>query len=453
MSKKKEKFWTSILQGLLVLLLIAAIVALGFGFAGMFNQTDVPSDGDSSQSSSSSGSGNEDDDGDETGDDIFDGYTIVSENLITDYTLLEGRHLNNVGSTDENADYTTLETGIPVEAGKTYCFLYDGQVQSVSKVVYKTRSDQVGVDEWDPECVIGYADLVSMPITIPEGASYVFVSMYNGDTEDWGDWTKLELVEIEQKAATSADLSEYKMLTLGDSLSESGTWQDYVYQDTYLSYENLAVGGTKINVFADEVTEETLEGIDLVFVMGLFNSTSSEPGSVEDEASNAENASVCAGYKYIVEKLRGLKEDVKIVLASPHRPRADDVAEKAAAVGEVAEYYGLVFIDVYNEAWGNSEEEYDLYLRDTVHSTEEGYKREAEVIAPYLAEELTEGHIVYDYSVTEASERYFSIYNQYMEIENATERFEKFQSDEKAEEYLGTFYQTLYERLRSYAEY
>ena len=386
MSKKKEKFWTSILQGLLVLLLIAAIVALGFGFAGMFNQTDVPSDGDSSQSSGS-GSGNEDDD--ETGDDILAGYTIVSENLIKDYTLLEGRHLNNVGSTDANADYTTLETGIPVEAGKTYCFLYDGQVHDVSKVVYKTRSDQVAEGEWDPECVIGYADLVSMPITVPTGASYVFISMYNGSVTDWGDWTKLELVEIERKEATLADLSAYTMLTLGDSLSESGTWQDYVQRDTYLSYENLAVGGTKINVFADKVTQATLEGIDLVFVMGLFNSTGSVPGSVEDEPSNAENASVCAGYKYIVEKVRGLDGDVKIVLASPHRPRADDVAEKAAAVGEVAEYYGLRFIDLYNEAWGNTEEEYDLYLKDTVHSTDEGYKREAEVIAPYLVEELT----------------------------------------------------------------
>ena len=384
MGVKKEKFWTGIIQGLLVLLLIAAIVALSVGLAGMVKEQEPGAD---SSQSSGSGSGNEDDD--ETGDDILAGYTIVSENLIKDYTLLEGRHLNNVGSTDANADYTTLETGIPVEAGKTYCFLYDGQVHDVSKVVYKTRSDQVAEGEWDPECVIGTADLVSMPITIPAGASYVFVSMYNEYTADWGDWTGLELVEIERKEATLADLSAYTMLTLGDSLSESGDWQDYVYQDTYLSYENLAVGGTKINVFAEKVTEAALEGIDLVFVMGLFNSTGSVPGSVEDEPSNAENASVCAGYKYIVEKVRDLDGDVKIVLASPHRPRADDVAEKAKAVGEVAEYYGLLFIDLYNEAWGNTQEEYDLYLKDTVHSTSAGYKREAEVIAPYLVEELT----------------------------------------------------------------
>ena len=436
---------------LLVLFLIVAIAALSVGLAGMVKEQEPGADSSQSGGSVSDDGGSEEDD--ETGDDILAGYTIVSENLIKDYTLLKGRHLNNVGSTDANAEYITLETGIPVEAGKTYCFLYDGRVQDVSKAVYKTRPDQVAEGEWDPECVIGTADLVSMPITVPTGASYVFVSMANIFTADWGDWTGLELVEIERKAATVADLSGYTMLTLGDSLSESGDWQDYVQRDTYLSDDNLAVGGTKINVFAEKVTEATLEGIDLVFVMGLFNSTGSQPGTIEDEPSNAENASVCAGYKYIVEKLRGLKEDVKIVLASPHRPRADDVAEKAKAVGEVAEYYGLLFIDLYNEAWGNSEEEYDLYLKDTVHSTSAGYKREAEVIAPYLAEELLEGHIVYDHSVTEAADRYQSIYNQYMEIADPSYRYEKFQSDEKAEEYLGMFYQTLYERLRSYAEY
>ena len=111
---------------LLALLLIAAIAALSVGLAGMLKEQEPGADSSQSGGSVSDDGGTEEDD--ETGDDILAGYTIVSENLIKDYTLLEGRHLNNVGSTDENADYTTLETGIPVEAGKTYCFLYDGQV-------------------------------------------------------------------------------------------------------------------------------------------------------------------------------------------------------------------------------------------------------------------------------------------------------------------------------------
>ena len=143
---------------------------------------------------------------------------------------------------------------------------------------------------------------------------------------------------------------------------------------------------------------------------------------------------------------------MKIVLASPHRPRADDVEAKAEAVEAVAEYYGLVYIDLYHEAWGNIEEEYDLYLRDTVHSTDAGYRREADVIAPYLVQELTEGHIVYDYSVTDAAGRYNVVLNQYMMIEDPVERFEKFEADEEAKTYVSEYYATLYDRLYSYVK-
>ena len=71
---------------------------------------------------------------------------------------------------------------------------------------------------------------------------------------------------------------------------------------------------------------------------------------------------------------------MRIVLASPHRPRADDVAEKAKAVGMVAAYYGIPFIDLYNTAGFNALT-YDTFLRDAVHSSESGYEREAELIA------------------------------------------------------------------------
>lgn len=444
MSRNTQNVWTSILQVLLVLLLVAGIAGLCVGLAQAFPRDDVPTD-----SSDTGGSSSTDD---PVEGDLLEGYTIVSENLIKDYTLLPSCNLNNVGSTDPDENYTVLEKGIAVEPGKTYCFLYDGEPIIISKHAYMTKGDLVGTDEWDPERVIGTEVNVPNPFTVPEGASYVFISMFNEYTTEWGDWTGLELVEVERATPSLADLSDYTMLTLGDSLSESGQWQNYVYQDTYLNYENLAVGGTKINVFAENVTEETLEGIDLVFVMGLFNSTGSQPGTIEDEASNAENASVCAGYKYIVEKIRGFSPLMKIVLASPHRPRADDVEAKAEAVEAVAEYYGLVYIDLYHEAWGNTEEEYDLYLRDTVHSTDAGYRREADVIAPYLVQELTEGHIVYDYSVTDPADRYQLIYTQYMEIADAAERFEKFEADEEAKTYVSEYYATLYDRLYSYVK-
>ena len=69
------------------------------------------------------------------------------------------------------------------------------------------------------------------------------------------------------------------------------------------------------------------------------------------------------------------------------------------------------------------------------------------------AEDPSGVQIVYDETIEDAAERYHSIYEQYMQIEDAAERYARFQADEKAEAYLGKFYQTLYERLRSYAEY
>lgn len=55
-----------------------------------------------------------------------------------------------------------------------------------------------------------------------------------------------------------------------------------------------------------------------------------------------------------------------------------------------------------------------------------------------------------DYSL-DASERYYVVYNYYMEMSDASVRFALFQADTLAPDYLGTFYSTLYDRLRSYA--
>ena len=42
----------------------------------------------------------------------------------------------------------------------------------------------------------------------------------------------MECVELVRRAEATADLSGYTMMTLGDSLSEGGYWQDYVKEYT-----------------------------------------------------------------------------------------------------------------------------------------------------------------------------------------------------------------------------
>ena len=310
-------------------------------------------------------------------------------NLITDYTLREGRLLNNVGWTEENANYNTLNAGIPVKENTTYTFSVDSEPIVVAKVVYKdTDSIAGGVSGY-----IGSHTNVAT-FTTPVGCSYVFVSDL-ATTE----FTTVVLQEASEPKSlipsvtlkqdilpniVKSNLYGKKMMTLGDSLTEGGFWQKYVADRLGLSgFIDLGIGGSKVNVFADNVTKENIADVDIVTVMGVFNSSSSKAGTIEDEASNEPNASICAGYKYIVEKILTLKPSVKIVLMSPHRPRANDVAHKAEAVGNVAKYYGLPFIDIYNTAGFNGFT-YDIYLRDTVHSSYGdggGYEREAEVIA------------------------------------------------------------------------
>lgn len=307
---------------------------------------------------------------------------------------LDDKMLNNVGWYEVRTGYTTLKYPIPVVPGKTYSFS-----KPVNKVVVKSNNS---IESWSGSGFIGYKSLPNYKYTVPEtytNAKYMFLSFYSSsnDYEQFRD-IKVEegevIHDVDRKINLNGDivipdfiksnLYGKKIMTLGDSLTEGGHWQKYVSDMLGLaSVTDLAVGGTKVNIFADAVTAENIADIDIVTVMGVFNSTSSVAGSVADEPSHDANASICAGYKYIVDKLLTLKPSVKIVLMSPHRPRANDVSEKAAAVEEVAKYYGLPFIDLYNTA-GFNEYTYDIYLRDDVHSSygdNGGYAKEAQVIA------------------------------------------------------------------------
>lgn len=314
-------------------------------------------------------------------------------NLVTDNTVIRGAELNNVGSYDVSEGYDILVHGVPVEGNKTYSFSIDGANVYIVKLVFKTVDNL----EMDSSTLIGtQVNSAFDSVVAPQGAKFMFISM-----PTWGgDIANLVVQESETPQPVSdeialspkisvphcvrSNLYGKVMMTLGDSLSEGGYWQEYVQKATGVKkIVNLAVGGAKINEFADGVTLENIADVDVVFVMGFFNSANSVSGTVNDLPSNAENASVCAGYKYVVEKLYSLKPSVKIVLASPHRPQANDAGEKAKAVGMVASYYGIPFIDLYNTA-GFNDYTYSLYLRDSVHSSfgeGGGYEQEARVIA------------------------------------------------------------------------
>ena len=115
--------------------------------------------------------------------------------------------------------------------------------------------------------------------------------------------------------------------------------------------------------------------------MGYFNSYDCPEGTSEDEPSNNATASIWAGYKYIINKLKTLKPTVDIVIMSAHKPAPPNITDaRAELVKNIAKYYSLPFIDIHNTA-GFNEYTFALYLYDDkIHSTDLGYEKEASII-------------------------------------------------------------------------
>ena len=178
-------------------------------------------------------------------------------------------------------------------------------------------------------------------------------------------------------------------MTLGDSLTELGLWQSYVAGKLGVrEIVNLGVGGITVNRFIENVTSENLSDVDFVTMMGFFNSNTlgCVAGDITDEPSNEPTSSIIAQYKFNIEKILQLNPKVRIVIMSPHRPRANDSLDKVEALEKVAKCYGLPFIDIYNEGGFNTLT-YSQYLVDDVHSSpykNGGYHKESELITGKL---------------------------------------------------------------------
>lgn len=175
-------------------------------------------------------------------------------------------------------------------------------------------------------------------------------------------------------------------MSLGDSLSALGKWQELVSNDLGIkSWVNLAVGGQRVSKFAENVTSENIKDVDFVTVMGYFNSYDCPNGSSEDLASNGDTDSIWSNYKYIINKLKTLKPSVDIVIMSAHKPAPpNNTDSRAELVKQIAKYYSLPFIDIHNDG-GFNEYTYSIYMYDDkIHSTDLGYEKEAKLISGEL---------------------------------------------------------------------
>ena len=323
-------------------------------------------------------------------------------NLFKNKALLSNQLLNNQGTTDYSSGYSTNRYGIPVQEGKTYTFSINGQRAGISKVVFKTTDSIVAVNGQNAtqSFLSSQSNIGLNSITAPTNAKYMFVSMSSSYQSQYGPLSELVVQNAHEPQPVNnnfyvsdfitlphyvpSNLYGLTMMTLGDDLSEEGQWQEYVKNYLGLkAVKNFARNNGTIGQFLNDITANDLEDVDIVFIMGFSNNTNSAPGTVDDTPNSYIKASVCANYKYLVQRLYNLKSNIKIVLASQHRSANYDEADKAKAVGEVAAYYGIPFIDIYNTA-GFNEFTYSTYLRDGFLCSEGaggGYEQEAKVIA------------------------------------------------------------------------
>lgn len=288
--------------------------------------------------------------------------------------IIENVQLNGLGWYEDYQGRFVIKTPIPVNGGETYSFALD---DFPIKPVYVSVKKNDSLYDYEPSNLLNrliYPDKV----TIHTDGKYMFLTL---DNNFKNDISKLVITKNCSSVSKSSNaLQGKKIMSLGDSLTEQGYWQNYMCGRLGAKdYLNLAIGGKKVFEFVENVNSDNIKDIDIVTIMGFFNNGSNIAGNINDEKSNDSTSSVCSQYKYIIEYLYNLKNDIRIILLTPHRPRANDVIDKVNIVKQIGQLYGIPVVDVYNNA-GFNDITYDLYLADAVHSNREGYKKEAEYI-------------------------------------------------------------------------
>lgn len=229
---------------------------------------------------------------------------------------------------------------------------------------------------------------------IPQGQAYSSgADAYTIMQRDKNARTKVSAPEDSQDVANKEyvdnlaiynEITGEKLLILGDSTAETNNeYKDWVYlisrYSKTLEVNNKAVGGTSPYQFLDGVTDEDINECDTCFIMGFFNgnTTVGEPGEAPESVNDS--STLCECYSYIISKLIKTNPDIKIIILSPHCPKAEDGEDRVKGIQSVCSYYRIKFIDVYNNCGFNSLN-FSTMLRDSVHCSSAGYEYVARII-------------------------------------------------------------------------
>lgn len=192
----------------------------------------------------------------------------------------------------------------------------------------------------------------------------------------------------------------------GDSITYNYIWEPYVLTDVGGTGVNCGIGstplsGTDENAFWQTTRLDAVKAADpdVVTILGGANDLTMNPVIGDDSnLADKDTDTFIGAYSYIINNLLTWKPSLKIIILSTtwaHNDGTDysqtvTYGDFAAACKQVAEYYHLPYVDLYNESGFNAytlnDSPYNIYSADHIHPNTAG----AKIIAAMVIQKIRE---------------------------------------------------------------
>ena len=188
-----------------------------------------------------------------------------------------------------------------------------------------------------------------------------------------------------------------KLGVLGDSLSNQEKWQSTACAIANISeWHKNAITGSWVADYGNATLTpfvsrylDTPEDCDCITIMGGTNDANAQNGQNMGEVGVCNNNTFKGAYSTIIEGLLARNPGVRIMLITPPRSYTTEntINEKikpyAEATKEIAKYYGLPCLDLYNTL-GINDKTFTYILYDNVHFSTEGGLRVGRLIGNFI---------------------------------------------------------------------
>ena len=336
-------------------------------------------------------------------------YKAYHVNIINPALLLNGAINPSTGNFSAAGGYKATDF-LPVTVGDVYscntvsatkpCFYDTNKVKlsfAANAVNFTIPADCVYMrmtfltsSTPDPMCNRGATLLTYVPYVEPEmqlKTGYIRTGIIKDLMTDATVRTYINQMILEQGA--SSGLFGLKWAVLGDSQTQ-GTprYHTYIAQRTGCTILNYGIGGTSIEVRAGR-TDSMLERFpamddtaDIVTVCGGPNGSNGPLGVMSDRVNNTFYGALHLLYSGLIEKYPTKRVGVISFL----RFFGQDLSARLAAEIEVARYYNLPFLDLYNEGglYLDSATVRTLLIPDGVHANDAGHLKISRRIQAFI---------------------------------------------------------------------